>query len=500
MLIIIAVFVRFFLFSAAQPPKKRVIKNQPTAPVLGVQFSSHIANSSPISSENTKATSSSQFPTLLFSRLNLPVSTSKNLTSNGKNQNEEIRNDPSAQISKLISSVMRDESKRTPESLDWFNVLLAQIINKYRNDARDKGRLVTWLNSVLNGERKPDVLDDIKITEINIGEDFPIFSNCKIHRRDNQGNSTTNSSSGSINNPATSHLASNSSKTTCSNGNTSLGDKPFKDNLHQDSDPLKGYKDAGDFVAEMDVDLSDTITLGIETRLMLSQPRWFNTVMPVSLTVSIVRFSARMIVRISRASNLESNERNSQKDMSENFQEQKNTKLVLCISFNPDFTLEVAVRSLLGARSRLQDMPRIGHIIEGLLLKWFTDHFVDPNHREIVLFRYNTEEVRTSESDHYENNISATDLLSENADVPEVPDNMDIPNGPRGTNYTNSSRDESLSPSGINENTNLSTKNPGISNDRVHIEKIDEQETSEPKFPLQVLLGSDGNNLQETGL
>lgn len=388
MLLIVAVFVRFFLFSAPQSTVKRV-KRHNTTPAVGLQLNAGTTASSPVVEGSSSTVSAAAFlprPRLFLSASRLDetpaAATERNGTLISQSQRQIHRQgqyNPSAQITRLISSILPYDGNSAPESLDWFNVLLAQIINQYRSDAREKGRLVAWLNAVLNGEKKPDILDDIKITEINIGEDFPIFSNCKIHRREG-GQKQQQTSTSTPREPA----AGGNTNERNDNNNAEQAFDPTKD-------PLKGYKDAGDLVAEMDVDLSDTITLGVETRVMLSQPRWLNTVMPTSLTVSIVRFSARMIIRISRASNLDPGEE--EEAATGKGTGEKNTKLVLCISFNPDFTLEIAVRSLLGARSRLQDMPRIGHIIENLFLKWFTDHFVDPNHREIVLFRYNTEEM-----------------------------------------------------------------------------------------------------------
>lgn len=242
--------------------------------------------------------------------------------------------------------------------MDWFNVLLAQIINQYRSDARANGCLVNWLNSILNDSKKPDILDDIKITELNIGEDFPIFSNCRIHNGRNEA------------------LGSGYSKA-----------------LKESAALEKNVKGDDQFIAEMDIDLSDTITLGIETRLKMGQPRWFSTIMPVSLTVSIVRFSARMKISVIRDLNKNTNKSsqdNASQDTKNGTEDEKNTKVSLCVSFNPNFTLDIAVKSLLGARSRLQDMPRIEHVIEGLLRKWFTDQFVNPSYKEIVLFKYNT--------------------------------------------------------------------------------------------------------------
>ena len=50
--------------------------------------------------------------------------------------------------------------------------------------------------------------------------------------------------------------------------------------------------------AKIDVDLSDTLTLGIATKLLLNQPRPLTAVLPVSLTVSIVRFSGCLTVSL----------------------------------------------------------------------------------------------------------------------------------------------------------------------------------------------------------
>jgi maintenance of morphology protein 1 len=44
--------------------------------------------------------------------------------------------------------------------------------------------------------------------------------------------------------------------------------------------------------AKLDVDLSDCITLGVETKLVLNYPRALVAVLPVALAVSIERLSA----------------------------------------------------------------------------------------------------------------------------------------------------------------------------------------------------------------
>lgn len=335
----VAGFVRFFLFSTSQR-----ISRQKSALIPPNNSFQSIPNT--LNNSNPQETSNINEYT--------PSNRTQNSSDNVGTDQPDLISDT---FSRLITELLLNDGSRQPESMDWFNVLLAQIINQYRSDARVNGHLVNWLNGRLNDPKKPDILDDIKITELNVGEDFPIFSNCRVHntqKRDvvvNAGNSLTDSGS-----------------------------------------QRQSTRGQDQFLAEMDIDLSDTITLGIETRVKLNQSRWFNTVMPVSLTVSVVRFSARMKINITRGINKNAKGNTTQEDTNDNQnpENERNTKISLCISFDPNFTLDIAVKSLLGARSRLQDMPRIEHIIEGLLRKWFADQFVDPSYREIVLFRYNT--------------------------------------------------------------------------------------------------------------
>lgn len=202
---------------------------------------------------------------------------------------------PSTSRQPLEHPLLKNPSQ--PESLDWVNVLLAQIINEYRRDARRDGKLTNFLNESFNGPKKPDWLDDIKLTELSVGEDYPIFSNCRVVSTDEEGL----------------------------------------------------------LAAEMDVDLSDTITLGIETRVKLFK----SFVMPVSLVVSVVRFSARLVISV-----------------------RNNGKVRL--SVRPEFALEVAVKSLLGSRSMLNDMPKMGTLVESRLRRLVSEKVVMPNYREFL--------------------------------------------------------------------------------------------------------------------
>jgi maintenance of mitochondrial morphology protein 1 len=138
-----------------------------------------------------------------------------------------------------------------PESLDWFNVLIAQTIAQLRADARQDDAVLASLTKVMNGPGKPSWVGDIRITEIALGDEFPIFSNCRVIPVEEGGL----------------------------------------------FDTVGGHRDvtldggSARLQARMDVDLSDVITLGMETTLNLNYPKPFAAVLPVALAVTVVRFS-----------------------------------------------------------------------------------------------------------------------------------------------------------------------------------------------------------------
>jgi maintenance of mitochondrial morphology protein 1 len=131
-------------------------------------------------------------------------------------------------------------------------VLVAQTIAQFRSDAQHDDAILRSLNNVLNGPQLPDFLDEIKITEVSLGEEFPIFSNCRVIPVEEDGVG----GGGSVGGPA----------------GTARGE-------------------GGRLQARMDVDLSDFITLGVETKLVLNYPKPRVAVLPVALSVSVVRFS-----------------------------------------------------------------------------------------------------------------------------------------------------------------------------------------------------------------
>lgn len=77
------------------------------------------------------------------------------------------------------------------ESSDWVNVLLAQILQGYRNDLLSEGgeegarqRVEGWLNP--KGENL-SWLDPIDVTSLSLGTSYPLLSNARIRPADGQG-------------------------------------------------------------------------------------------------------------------------------------------------------------------------------------------------------------------------------------------------------------------------------------------------------------------------
>lgn len=57
----------------------------------------------------------------------------------------------------------------------------------------------------------------------------------------------------------------------------------------------------------------------------------------------------------------------------------------LAFSFMPDYRLDISVRSLVGSRARLQDVPKIAQIVEARIYQWFDERCVEPRVQQIIL-------------------------------------------------------------------------------------------------------------------
>ncbi|CAL3970012.1 hypothetical protein PZA11_006330 [Diplocarpon coronariae] len=233
-----------------------------------------------------------------------------------------LRNPPPLTTNTILSKTYYNMDAHQPESLDWFNVLVAQTIAQFRSDAQHDDAILMSLTKALNGTSRPDFLDEIKVTELSLGEDFPIFSNCRVIPVDEDGLSL------------------------------GLGERG-------------GKREHERLQARMDVDLSDFITLAVETKLLLNYPKPLAAVLPVALAVSVVRFSGTLSISFIPGSPTDAT--------------------MLAFSFLDDYRLDFSVRSLVGSRSRLQDVPKIASLVEARLHTWFDKRAVEPRFQQIEL-------------------------------------------------------------------------------------------------------------------
>lgn len=237
----------------------------------------------------------------------------------------EQENDKSKQINSILEKTYYNVETHSPESLDWFNVLIAQTIQQFREEALQKNNIINSLNDFIErrSDELPQYLDQIKITEVDIGDDFPIFSNCIIQYSPNSN----------------------------------------KKRLE----------------AKIDIDLSDRLALGIETRLLLNYPKPLSAALPIQLTVSIVRFQACLTVSLTTDEQFVP----TSKDVGDEMGNEKGYYLMF--SFNPEYRMELEVKSLIGARSKLENIPKIASLIEYQISKWFVERCVEPRFQFVKL-------------------------------------------------------------------------------------------------------------------
>ncbi|CAG8527094.1 15522_t:CDS:2 [Acaulospora colombiana] len=203
----------------------------------------------------------------------------------------------------ILSKTLYDPKYHPPESTDWLNVLLAQAIHQYREEAKADNRLVRFVDRILNDGGKPDFVGTIEVTQLDIGEEYPIFSNARIRST-------------------------------------------------EAIDQMR---------VEIDCEFSDRITLGIDTQIIINWPKPCIAVLPISLMLSVVKFSATIALEIETNSDC----------------------TFISASALPDFVLEFGIKSLIGSRSKLEGVPKITRMITSKLRNMFCEKFVCPNSKKI---------------------------------------------------------------------------------------------------------------------
>ncbi|CAO3679215.1 unnamed protein product [Rhizopus microsporus] len=217
-----------------------------------------------------------------------------------------------------------------PESTDWLNVLLAQVILQYRQDANINNRLSRSLDRVLNGGVLPSFVGPIHVTELNLGQEFPIFSRARIRPSD----------------------------------------------------------EVGSMRAEIDFEYNDQVTLGIETQLILNWPRQAFAVLPVSLVLSVARFSGTLTIELMNPPETTTKPKIP-------------IERYIAISSYSDFILDLQVQSLIGSKTKLEDIPKLTDLIQTKLRNMYIDKLVYPQFLKVKvpnMWKQEEEEEEEEES------------------------------------------------------------------------------------------------------
>ena len=320
-LILLIFFIKFFIFADVKEKD-----NNPLVSNIAIRSKRHGLGEF---RQSINSTSTSTNPLIFFSTIlkrgGEEVKTINNKT--GNFQENEIP-DRSIQIRDILNKTSYDVNLHRSESLDWFNVLIAQIIEQFREEAISKNNILTSLNNFFTNKLIPfpDYLDTIKVTELDIGNNFPIFSNCRIENEKQQ------------------------------------------------------------LEAKIDIDLKDRLALGIETKLLLNFPKKSFAALPISLTVAIVKFHGSLTVSLTRADELiHPSEGESTNQLKTEAESRDGNGYFLVFSFSPEYILEFKTTSLIGARSKLENTPKIASLIEYQIKKWFFERCVEPRFQFIKL-------------------------------------------------------------------------------------------------------------------
>ena len=312
--LLIGAFIKFFIFGEAPPPSRS-----------SARAHKHVRTPSIHSTASSKSSPPQSLRNKSSANVMRPVTTNAS--------------DIASILRKTYYQIPtrgqgKSHATHQPESLDWFNVLVAQTVAQYRQTAynlRDASpgappSVLTSLEEVLNEpQKRPSFIDYIKITEISMGEEFPIFSNVRVVQVEDDASVAT----------------------------------------------------GGRLQALVDVDLSDdNLTLAIETSLILNYPKPFSAVLPVALSVSVVRFSGTLSISFVPAT---------EEQTDNNVHPTGKPRTNLAFSFLPDYRLDLGVRSLIGSRSRLQDVPKIAQLVEARAQAWFEERVVEPRVQVVPL-------------------------------------------------------------------------------------------------------------------
>ncbi|GAA5884520.1 hypothetical protein JCM16303_000009 [Sporobolomyces ruberrimus] len=240
----------------------------------------------------------------------------------------------------ILNAISYDLSSHSPESLDWLNVLIAQLLSSYRLLASNHlaGGARGLMEEALNRKVRPAPttvedgssqgligLDEIEVEEVELGEGFPELSNARVRPSGNAG---------------------------------------------------EGLR------VEVDLDYSDKVSLSLSTRVVMNFPRPRFAVLPVSLSLTLQRFSGTVTIELPTPS---VSSPDSSPSKTSTLPHPPHQHPSIHLSLHPDFTLDLSTSSLLGSRAKLEDVPKVEQLLIARIRAIIQDRVVWPGRVEIGL-------------------------------------------------------------------------------------------------------------------
>lgn len=245
-----------------------------------------------------------------------------------------------AVVEDLLAQTGYELGGALPESLDWLSVLVAQLVLQYRQNVLSaaarlpemdvpptahevplpalqtseqtaaKCVLERVLNRAIAG-RTMDIVDVVTVTDIDMGRRYPLFSHARVLP---------------------------SARGTC-------------------------------LRVEVDVEYTDVLSLGLDTRLWLHVPQRRFASLAVALCLRVERFVGRLAVEIDTREDEGSGAR----------------PVEARVSLSPDYVLDMHVSTVLGSQSRLYDIPKVEELLLGRIRGALHDALVAPNAWHVTL-------------------------------------------------------------------------------------------------------------------
>eukprot|EP00842_Homolaphlyctis_polyrhiza_P001424 jgi/Hompol1/2282/HPOL_005924-RA len=214
----------------------------------------------------------------------------------------------------IMGKIGYDPALHPFETCDWLNILLAQALSSYRTNAAFKASIISLLDSLANNDKKPSFVGPISITEFSLGEEYPILKNARVRF----------------------------------------------------SEPDSSLK------IQVDFSFDDQITLGVDTQLIINWPQQGVAALPVSLAVSIVKFSGTLMLQYVTEPTMHI-------PPLQGVDGTHSHETWISVSVMDDFLLDFEVRSLLGHRTKVKDLPKLTGLICNRMRAIFVDELVWPS-------------------------------------------------------------------------------------------------------------------------